>query len=414
MEADPLRDTVMAAKVGRVVNQRLPGLDALRIGLILLGIPYHAALPFASDALGLIRAGETSDAIAVLVVVLRTLRMPTFFLVSGFFAARLLRDRPADVWLKDRFVRLILPMIAGMATINVVQQLITETYRARVDIWIGRPLPILYHLWFLAILFALSIAVVLVRRPLDRLIDAIADRLSTITDRSRRELLFAALVAAAVLWELAVEYGFDAAIPPNLRMIESLRRAAIYAPFFVFGYGLGRIRGAMSWFSMISPTALVAAAALLLADIAVARTPNHELGSPLHLAAWTAASCYMARVATMVAARLFFAASPFVHRLADWSLPIYVLHHPWTLAAALLLQPTHWSAVVQFVIVMVLTLAATWASCVVVARSRILAILVNGRPLPPLPAWPLPIAIGRDLRNRHHRHRALRHSLPLE
>lgn len=396
------------------MNQRLPGLDALRVGLILLGIPYHAALPYASDALGLIRADETSPLVAALVVVLRALRMPTFFLVSGFFAARLLRQRPAEVWLKDRFVRLMLPMVAGMATLNVAQQLITETYRARTGIWIGVPLPTLYHLWFLATLFALSLAVVLVRRPLDRLIDAAADRLAALGGNARHEMLFAAVVAVAVAWELAIEIGFDVAIPPNLRLIESLRRTAIYAPFFVFGYGLGRVHGAMTWFARPAPLPLAAALLLLVVDLAVARVPNHELGSLTHLAAWTAASWYVARAATMATARLAFAASPIVRRLGDWSLPIYVLHHLWALAAALLLLPTHWPAEIQFAAVTALTLAATWASCVVVARSRILAILVNGRPLPPLPAWPLPIALGGDLRPAPHRHRALRHSLPLE
>jgi hypothetical protein len=85
------------------------------------------------------------------------------------------------------------------------------------------------------------------------------------------------------------------------------------------------------------------------------------------------------------------------------------------LVVVLLLLPTGWSAETQFLAVTGLTLVATWASCVVVSRSRMLSILMNGRPLPPLPSWTPGISAGIDgIRHAPRRYGGLRHSLPVE
>jgi glucan biosynthesis protein C len=367
------------------LDERQPGLDALRVGLILLGIPFHAALPYADGALGLIHADRSSSAVAVVVVLLRTLRMPAFFLVSGFFAARLLAKRPADVWLRDRLVRLVIPFAAALVTIVPLQRAITGAYRGATGILVDAPQPSFHHLWFLSVLFAFCVAVVVARPVLDRAIDAVAASVTRRLGRHTAGLGFLLLVAVAILWEIAVKAFFDAEIPPEARFAGTSRLAAVYLPWYLFGYALDRTPGAMTRFAEPSPSTLMLAGLFLAIDLAVAGVPNLESFSALHLAAWTGSAWYVARAAVAATARLSFASAPLVRRLGDWTMPIYLLHHPWTLAIAFLLLPTHWPAELQFVLVTILATAATFASCAVVDRAPVLAILLNGRRLPPLP-----------------------------
>lgn len=365
-------------------NDRLPGLDALRVGLILLGIPFHAALPFAEDAIGILQADRSSHLVAILVVVLRALRMPAFFLVAGFFAARLLARRPALDWFRDRFVRLMMPFVFGMAAIVPVQRWIADAYRAETGLALDVRIPSFHHLWFLLILFGFCLGIVLVRPLLDRGLAGLARIAGDLGGGRWAEVAFAALVAVAVLWELAVKSVFETEPLASAHFAGTARLAMVYGPWFVVGYGLGRIPGTMAWFMRPSRLAVGLALAFLGLDLAVAKVPNLESFHAPQLAAWTAASWYVARVAVAATARLPFAAAPVIRRLGDWTMPIYVLHHPWTMVFALLMLGTHWAAELQFLAVTFLALVATWASCVVVAHVPLLALLLNGRHLPPL------------------------------
>ena len=377
------------------MDERLPGLDALRVGLILLGIPFHAALPYATDSLGLVHSDRSSTAVAILVVVLRTLRMPTFFLVAGFFAARLLAKRPTDVWLRDRFLRLVVPLAVAAVTIVPLQRALVDAHRSESGIWIGAPQPTFHHLWFLVVLFGFCLAVVVARPLLDRAVDGLARLTAPRRGGRRDDLAFLAVVATAIVWEVAVKALFDAEISPEARLAGTTRLALVYLPWFVFGYALARVPGAMARFATPTPATVALAIAFLAVDIAVAPVPNLESFSALHLAAWTGASWYVARAAVAATAHLSFAALPLVRRLGDWTMPIYVLHHPWTLAFVLLLLPTRWPAEVQFLLVTILTAVATAVSCLVIDRSAILATLVSGRRLPPLtPRRTAPAAVA--------------------
>lgn len=365
-------------------TERLPGLDALRVGLILLGIPFHAALPYAEGAVGILQADRLSELVAILVVVLRALRMPAFFLVAGFFAARLLARRPALDWFRDRFVRLMMPFVVGMAAIVPLQRWIADVYRAETGLALDVRIPSFHHLWFLLILFAFCLVTVLVRPLLDRGLAGLVRLTGGLRAGLRAEFAFGSLVAVAVLWELAVKSIFEAEPLVAAHFAGTVRLAMVYGPWFVVGYGLGRIPGTMAWFMRPSGLAAGLALAFLAIDLAVAKVPNLESFHAPQLAAWTAASWYVARVAVAATARLPFAAAPLVRRLGDWTMPIYVLHHPWTMVFALLMLGTHWPAELQFLAVTFLALVATWSSCVIVAHVPLLALLLNGRHLPPL------------------------------
>src|SRR5688572_14103642 len=101
-------------------NRRYYGLDALRGGMMLLGIVLHAAtfylaappphVPIATDP----NKSLVMDAIFDFI---HAFRMPCFFVLAGFFAALLVEKRGVAGALRNRFDRILLPLVAGLFTI---------------------------------------------------------------------------------------------------------------------------------------------------------------------------------------------------------------------------------------------------------------------------------------------------------
>lgn len=95
---------------------RRSDLDALRAVAMLLGIALHASLSF-FPSMWVVQDSRQDAAFGVLFSALHGFRMPTFFVMSGFFAAMLLHRLGPRGTLKHRFRRVVLPMMLGLATV---------------------------------------------------------------------------------------------------------------------------------------------------------------------------------------------------------------------------------------------------------------------------------------------------------
>ena len=160
-------------------------LDALRGGAMLLGVVYHAAIPFTIS----VGVGSSGDLRAftdrsqhvlfdLLAFVLHAFRMPLFFLLAGFFAHLLACRLGRPEFIANRCRRVALPLLIGMVTVVPLAQA-AEAYgsatrssthwsdpvRAMVDYFLtgtwmsaaSQPL----HLWFLTYLLVLYAATIL-------------------------------------------------------------------------------------------------------------------------------------------------------------------------------------------------------------------------------------------------------------
>jgi peptidoglycan/LPS O-acetylase OafA/YrhL len=96
--------------------KRRHDLDALRAIAMLLGIVLHAALSFAPIP-WTVRDSQQSDFYYVLFAAIHGFRMPLFFMLSGFFTAMLWRKRGLSGLVKQRFKRILLPLLIGCVTI---------------------------------------------------------------------------------------------------------------------------------------------------------------------------------------------------------------------------------------------------------------------------------------------------------
>ncbi len=101
-------------------NRRYYGLDALRGGMMMLGIVLHAAMLYLASpppTMPIPTDANNSPVFDLVFHFIHSFRMPTFFVLSGFFTALLVEKRGAWGTLKNRAARILAPLVAGVFTI---------------------------------------------------------------------------------------------------------------------------------------------------------------------------------------------------------------------------------------------------------------------------------------------------------
>src|SRR5258706_2777142 len=101
-------------------DRRYYGLDALRGGMMLLGIVLHSAtfylaappphVPIPTDP-------HTSLVMDAIFDLIHSFRMPTFFVLAGFFTALLVEKRGVAGAYRNRLARVAAPFAAGLFSI---------------------------------------------------------------------------------------------------------------------------------------------------------------------------------------------------------------------------------------------------------------------------------------------------------
>src|SRR5213075_3264990 len=102
-------------------NRRYYGLDALRGGMMLLGVVLHSGEFYISQPLpqmvGFPLDRNSSYLFDLVFHFIHSFRMPLFFVLAGFFAALLVEKRGMWGTLKDRAARVLAPLVVGSVTL---------------------------------------------------------------------------------------------------------------------------------------------------------------------------------------------------------------------------------------------------------------------------------------------------------
>ena len=114
IEQAPCRRTLPVT--GSLTIPRRADLDAVRAFAMLLGIALHAALSFATIP-WIVQDSRQNEWFTLFVEAVHGFRMPLFFLVSGFFTAMVWRRRGLGALLKQRAMRILLPLVLGGLTV---------------------------------------------------------------------------------------------------------------------------------------------------------------------------------------------------------------------------------------------------------------------------------------------------------
>lgn len=376
---------------------RLHALDALRGTMMLLGILLHSAISFTVTPIGApwpYKATQTSALNDLLVFIIHLFRMPTFFVVAGLFAAMLYSRRGITDTLRNRSVRIAMPLLVGWLVLTplVKSGFILGTtggdWSAVAAIFASVGSMYLdqfssMHLWFLYVLmlFYLGAGAVL---PLLRRIP--------LTFRERW-VGGVATVTRARWGPLALGAGMTALLIPMrtpgldtpTELIPFFPALFAYAVFFAYGWSLLSRRtaldalGARSWWYLITGLALAVVYAGYVSN------PVNSSAQYFHVIAITLAGLpTVLLILGSIGLFIRYCAAPSARfrYLSDASYWIYLVHLPFTIWIPVLLSTVAWPAAVKVLVTITVTTALAITTYHLFVRSTVIGEWLNGRRYP--------------------------------
>jgi glucan biosynthesis protein C len=150
------------------VNRRYHGLDILRAHALILGLFFHASIPFAENPypLWIVYYEGKNWLYDTIMVGTHSFRMPLFFLLAGFFSALLYRKLSARNYLIARTKKLILPFTASLIFLTplmIIEYIwagfVTNPWETDNQFhWKNYPI---FYLWFLEVLIIITALVMI-------------------------------------------------------------------------------------------------------------------------------------------------------------------------------------------------------------------------------------------------------------
>ena len=378
------------------MNQgRLNWLDSARALLMLLGIPFHAAVVYSLAAKWWVISPDSSVALTFFSAASNTFRMPAFFVVAGFFSFVVLSKKGLGEFLKARGVRLVVPLLTALLVLSPLQFALFA-WAGTLDVdgqAIARPVFMadgsldprpgrfwVAHLWFLIDLVQLTLLTALLAAL------GLTDGLKRLAQRLQGVGwigLFALLglhLAYSVAWT-----SFDDItghpLPELFWGSVSLHTLFMQGPFFFAGLLFAANREllfkVLRWTPLslsLSVLALVSAAVVLTlwpVDGTVWQKALRVLLRPL--AAWAGFHLVLGACWRWLDVR-----HRVVQGLVDGAYSIYLFHHPIVALLAVGFCYVQVPALLEFAVITVAAFLASWGLHVLLRRYRLYRLLFNG------------------------------------
>lgn len=370
----------------RPSNPRLYHLDALRSAAILYGVLVHTATLGATWPLTLV-----SD-------ISGYFRMGTFFLVSGFFGAMVLKRAGPVGFLKKRTLALLVPLACGVVLLNpITNWLIWNWHNDRLPLrefldlaWDGilplpRKGPVVWHLhlWFLISLsfYALMAPVAAATaRRLGRVSTGFADGVAQLPGWLCVMVVALLIGLSSLALRAFYEIALERILPHDGWNIPWLVRTTFYYwPMFLTGMVVFHHPGFAARFQTVSLPGLV----LGLAAVIISRETMVQDGMLWEVVQLlTRAFLTVSAIAALMAVfGRWFAQPGFLSRSADAVYSIYILHFLLIYLIASALRPLELPEVPRFLLVAGFTILGVFAlHRFVIKPSALLGLMFNGKP----------------------------------
>lgn len=348
--------------------------DGLRAILMLLGIPYHAAMSYPPVGNWIVNSHENAYGTANLAQFIHIFRMPAFYVIAGYFAALLLARRLPGEWLKGRFKRLGIPLVVSFILLCPILNLACELSNfdlagavkslahnsAKSGGYLVR------HLWFLIVLLYLCVVAAFVTSVCPKARTAQFSDDFQVRARRRFPLAFAVVAIIVGLWQAcAIEASYMAGLNTNLlqgwlRLNEFIQ----FAPYFLIGFLLHRAPLLKERLYRFSPFIAGAAVVFIVWNLV-----DRESFAP-----WTArfvvavGALAMTQVIVAVARRAGDRPSPLIREIVDASFVIYLFHMPILCWLVVVLMNVGMAPEVKVLIVTIATGLLSYAMWLVVRR----------------------------------------------
>ncbi|MDM0104130.1 acyltransferase family protein [Variovorax sp. J22R24] len=358
-----------------MTTNRRHDIDALRALAFLLLILYHVGMYYVAGWPWHIKSPHAAEWLRWPMVVVNVWRMDLVFLVSGVAFGFLGRGMAPLGLIRQRALRLLLPLAFGMAVVvpyqayaqGVANGLVEPGFAAFMTRYLvggpwpkgafdGSDFPMTWnHLWYLPYLFTYT-AVTVLLMPLMR--TAPIQRLRSAFTGLRRWRLLVLPALPLVLFTLVLAPRF----PVTHDLIHDGYLHALYFTVFLYGYWMGVDEGIWHELERLRNWALVLAVACIAAFIVLKVT-----GADAEISARATRVLRAAYLWTAVVAILGFAHRhlnrpwPWLGWANESVYPWYTLHQTLIIAGAVALAPVRLGPVLEPVLLIAITLLGCWA-----------------------------------------------------
>jgi peptidoglycan/LPS O-acetylase OafA/YrhL len=383
--------------------ERFHALDALRALAMLLGIYLHGALSF---MVGLPRGVwpvqdiHRHNGFDVMFLYIHTFRMPLFFMLAGFFGRMVYQRIGGKDFLRQRFVRLGIPLVVGLAVFLPImhvlylqgatlfgpppREIVFEGLRMNHPPTFSNRGPLLFHLWFIYTLLLVCLLATGARVLAGRVLSS-----ATLgrVDGAMRWLVGSVwgvpVLALITLPVLSLMHSLTIDTPTTF--IPEPRVLLFYGLFFGFGWLLQRQPALLSGLERRAGRQVLLVSALLfplLLGVAGrwAQTQGQGpfvlklLGFSIHsLITWALVLGF-----TGLALRHLNRPSPVMRYLADGAYWMYLAHLPLLAWLQLLFARLDMPALVKFLIVCHLAVLLLLPAYEYLVRYTIIGRVLNG------------------------------------
>ncbi len=358
------------------MSNRIFYMDAMRGILMMLGLVYHAAKTFSTKQDWIIYTEHTTFVADVIVQAIHIFRMPTFFIISGFFAAMTLHKYGGRKFLRVRLKRIMIPLFVTAVTLNSLQAyLLTKTGWMDFDLsryllgggWVT-------HLWFLFNLVFYFLFYLLLFWLFRRHVESLIKKIDDFLDKIPFTVVLSVLLPAVIIVLLAI-----GKIYPITHIVKT-ELLFTYLPFFLFGVLLQYNANLLRKFSTYPP--IVSFFISLVGGMILYKINYHDSFI------WTIIKAYILAVSMWFSSSFCFfvfkkftnQASKLFRYLSEISYTVYLFHHILILAVGILLVHYGigglWGMSIQIVV------AATIAIMIdkfLISKIGLLGLLFNGK-----------------------------------
>jgi glucan biosynthesis protein C len=397
------------AMSGGVGSERYHALDAVRGGVLILGVFFHATLSFLpGDQMWIVMDSSRSFELSVLFFTLHIFRMTVFFVLAGFFGRMLLERLGVGKFVLNRAKRIGIPLVMFWPIVLTafIAVLIWAAVQANGGVAPeGPPPPPLtaetfpfLHLWFLYVLLIFYAAALLLR-GVAHLVDRsgalrarVVDPIARFVGGAAAPVLLAIPVAAALYFKPNWMMWFG--IPtPDTGVMPNATALIAYGLAFGFGWLVNRqpelLQGWGKRWAIYGVAAVAATAgALILGGGAapVVERPEPSLKT-LGFAALYGFACWAWTIAIIgFAVRHLSGHSPARRYLADASYWIYIVHLPIVIALQTLIAPYPWPWFAKYPLILAVAFVIMLASYQLIVRYSFVGAILNGKKQKPVKA----------------------------
>jgi len=373
-------------------NERLYYLDWLRVFAVLLLIPYHTGAIFANFDFH-IKNNVTSTGITIIEGFIDNWHMPLFFFLAGASTWFALNKRPTLAYIKERFLRLIVPLIFGVIIIvppqTFYERIQKSGFSGNYFDFYSHLFNGIYpkgnfqwcHLWFLFYLFVISLsALPLILSWKSGRGASVIESFCTWLAKGRRIFLLC-MPLAIIQMTLKVAYPGPQDIVSDWARILFMLVIFLYGVvFYMFPWFRESLERNLS--VAIATGAVISASMAIMYLLGCRIVFGYNIPNLLQLGINSLATLCWLIVLLGLAQRILNFSNRFLEYASEGVLPIYIIHQTIIIILGFYIVNTDFSLIVKYILINVFSFVLIMAVYdTTIRRFNVLRVLFGMRPL---------------------------------